>query len=675
MAATTRLRIVVLALIVGCVAFAIGFRLYQLQVIRCKRLQQRADDQHRSRLVVPANRGAIVDRHGRLLALSEQTRSLYAHPDRVENPETVAKQLAPLLDISRAEILRRLRSDSPFVYLQRFLDDETAERVIDLELPMGGAGAFDFQPEPRRVYPRGSLAVHIVGVATIDGNGVEGIEKVYDEDLKGDPTIYLFIRDAHSRGTREPISTPIKKPSDVVLSIDVVLQHIVERELDLAMRGTRAVAASAVLVDPVRGEVLALANRPAASANRFGRAGKRAKRNHAVVDRYEPGSTFKIVPMAAALELGKIRSDQGIFCENGVYRTGGRVIHDVSPKGTLTPKQIMTKSSNIGMVKITETMTPEELHSAIVRFGFGSRTGVELPGESAGQLRDPSEWSGFSQASIAFGQEIDVTVLQMAAAFAAIANDGVLAPPRVVLGTRDPEGRLHRSPTTPPRRVIRSETAQALGSMMENVVRNGTGRRAAIAGYRVAGKSGTAQKPDLNGGGYSKTDLVASFGGFAPADEPRLVLLVVIDSPRGEEHGGGQVAAPVFGRIMAEALRYLRVPSEDSSAPRATVGRQALLTAAPGPGWPSRDAPRPVGAREPGVVPDVRGFILRDAAAMLAAHGYGARVQGVGVVRTQQPAPGSKLQRGASCTLRLRKPATTERTDANRPPRTRRASS
>jgi len=314
MAATTRFRVVALAVMIGCVAFSVGWRLYEFQVLRCEALRKRADDQHQDRLVVPATRGAIVDRHGRLLALSQETRSLYAHPRRVENPERAAKLLAPVLGKRRGDLRRELSSDKPFVYLQRFLDPEVADRVAELDLEAEGEGAFGFDSEPRRVYPLDELAVHVVGFATIDGTGVEGIEQEFDEALKGDPRIYLLLRDGRADGTRQLISDPRKKPSDVVLSIDVVLQHIVERELDRAVREHRPLGASAVLLDPVSGEILALANRPTVNANRFGNAKPAARRNRAVTDRYEPGSTFKAVTMASAFELGKVRTDQRTRC-------------------------------------------------------------------------------------------------------------------------------------------------------------------------------------------------------------------------------------------------------------------------------------------------------------------------------------------------------------------------
>ncbi|HXV77767.1 MAG TPA: penicillin-binding protein 2 [Candidatus Polarisedimenticolaceae bacterium] len=569
MPTTTRNRLILVSSMVVLVALAIVGRLYQLQVIRCEGLSRRAAEQHSSKLVVPAMRGTIVDRNGKPLALSTETRSLYAHPQRVGDPERAAELLGPLLDRPRAAILRDLRSDKSFVFLARFLEPDVADRIAALGLPMNGAEPFGFEHEPRRVYPRKELAVHVVGFATIDGDGVEGIERSFDADLKGDPRIYLLMHDAHRRGPRELIGEPRKKPSDVVLTIDVVLQHVVERELARAMRETRARAGSVILLDAPSGEVLALANRPTTDANEFGQATHAARRNRALVDQYEPGSTFKVVPLAAAIELNRVGARDRIYCEQGVYRRRGRTIRDLSRNGTLTPAEILSKSSNIGMAKIAKKMTPEEMSRVINRFGFGAKTGVELPGEEQGLFEDPSRWSGYSQESISFGQEIGVTAMQMAAAISVFANDGVMVPPRIVLGKRGPDGRLRPMPPTATRRVVSERTASTVARMLEGVVDHGTGRRAAVAGYRVAGKSGTAQR--AVDGVYSTSAVTASFGGFAPADDPRLVLLVVLDTPRIEDNGGGQAAAPVFARIMAESLSYLRVPGDDPE-------RQATLS-------------------------------------------------------------------------------------------------
>jgi cell division protein FtsI/penicillin-binding protein 2 len=546
--------------VVVLMASAIGARLYQLQVRHCQRFRARAEDQHQREFAVQATRGAILDREGRELAVSLNTESLFAHPWKIENPQRAAEVLAPVLGVSRRELLRRLRSDKPFVYLRRFLDPEMAQAVRRLELPLGSGQPFGFETEPKRYYPRGKLAVHVIGYATIDGDGVEGVEKQFDSVLQGDPTVYLALQDARNGQLRQLVRPPERESLDVVLSIDMVLQHIVERELDRAMRETGAREASALLLDPSNGQVLALANRPAADLDRYPKASDAQRLNRAVVYMYEPGSTFKIVPMAAALELGRLRPNDLFYCEKGRYRSGRRTIRDVASYETLTARQIMAKSSNIGMVKITRKLERQELWETIDRFGFGQKTGIELPGECSGRLQPVSTWSGLSQDSIAFGQEIGVTALQMAASIATVANDGVHVPPRVVLGTRDSDGGVRRFEPPPSQKVIDVQVARELQRMLEGVVESGTGTRAAVQGYRIAGKSGTAQV--ALAGGYSESDYVASFGGFGPVAEPRLAGLVVLHSPAGDRYHGGEIAGPIFGRIMSDALRYLRIPAD-----------------------------------------------------------------------------------------------------------------
>jgi cell division protein FtsI (penicillin-binding protein 3) len=344
------------------------------------------------------------------------------------------------------------------------------------------------------------------------------------------------------------------------------------------------------------------------------------------------------------LERGRVGRRQLFDCENGRWTVGGRTIHDTSRNRYLTPAQILARSSNIGMAKLVRTLQPAELHETVLRFGFGAATGIELPGESRGMVRDVASWSGTSRDSIAFGQEVGVTALQLAAAIGAVANDGVLVPPRVVLGTMDPDGRVERARRPEPRRVISSAVAEELRGMLERVITSGTGTRAGDSGYRLAGKTGTAQIA-VPGSGYSDTEYMASFGGFGPTNAPRLACLVVLDRPRGDRYHGGQVAAPAFSRIMSDALRYLHVPAAASTPP------PVLLAADSTPATRRRAAER---TAPRGTVPDVRGLSLRDAVATLARHGYRAQVEGEGVVATQRPAPGASLDANAPCRLRLR---------------------
>ncbi|MCP3981634.1 MAG: transpeptidase family protein [bacterium] len=644
MTKVNRSRLIQVSAAVCLMCLGIGARLYHLQVLSHDRLRQAAEMQQEQVVTVQARRGAIVDRNGISLASTLETFSLYAHPQRIEDPEHAATVLARALDISRADLLKRLRSEQPFVWVKRFLEPSTAAELQKLEIPIDSDEAFNFQPEPRRFYPYGKLGVHIVGFANIDGDGVEGIEQTFDGVLRGEPTRYKFQLDGRRRTQSISIDSPDDQPHDVVLSIDMVLQHLVEHELDDAMRRTGAGAATAILLDARTGEVLALANRPAADLARYSQASDAEKINRAAVHFYEPGSTFKVVSMAAILEHGAPRLNQRVFCENGLLLTEKRKIRDTKPHGWLTPYEIVARSSNIGMVKLAKNLTQRELWETVHSFGFGEQTGIELPGESAGSFLDVSRWSGFSHDSISFGQEIGVTAIQMASALGIVANDGVLVPPRVVLGTRDESGELRPKSPEKTRRVISTGTARHVRAMMERVVEKGTGMEAAIDGYRIGGKTGTAQKKAAGRTGYSTKHHIASFGGFGPGRDPRLVGLVLVDSPSGEIDDGGRIAAPVFRRIFTAALRHLRIPSDDEP------GFDYRVAAAPQPRRPPSAAPS---AQPGGFAPDVRGMSLRRASSTLAASGCRVQARGTGYVARQEPAAGAQLAPGSKCMLRL----------------------
>jgi len=647
---TLRSRVTILLLAVGLVAAAIGARLYQLQVLRADDLRDRAIGQHRTRIEIGGKRGDIVDRRGRELAVSVETFSLYAHPHRLDSDTLrarAAEQLAPIVGMSKRSLAKRLRSDRPFVWIHRRLDPAIVERIEQLEMIREHRDAFGFEREPKRFYPRGRLAAHVIGFANIDQHGVEGVEHWFDDVLQGDPSTYLAARDGRGRMVRRLIQAPSSSGRDLVLTIDSVIQHIVERELDRAIRETGARSASAVVLEPDTGHVIALANRPTADLGSYGKSTAEERRNRAVVDFYEPGSTFKIVTAAAALEYGTVRPDQRFDCENGSTLVAGQRIRDHKPFGRLTLREILEKSSNVGIAKVCGTLRREEFRLTIGRFGFGSQLGIELPGEQAGLVRPVADWSARSSSTIAFGQEVGVTVLQMAAAFAALANDGVLVPPRIALGTRDAQGRVERFPAAEPRRVVEAHTARALTDMLAGVVEHGTGSKGSVDGYGLAGKTGTAQKA-IPGAGYSDTDFVASFGGYGPVRSPRLAMMVTLDSPRGTLHQGGQVAAPVFARIMTDALTYLRV-EPDHPAPRVRARAHESFEIV------SSDAnpPPPRLRTAAGQVPDVRGLSLRDAVSTLAGRGCRARVRGHGVVVSQSPPPGQALPSDRTCLLQL----------------------
>ena len=653
-----RHRVAWLVLMIGLLATGVVFRLYLLQVTRGDALRAQARRQHQQRIQVLGRRGGIVDRDGRELAVSLETWSLFAHPARVPDKAKAARLLAPLLELPADRLLARLQSGEPFVWLKRRLDPAVADAIRGLDLPVGKGRALDFEMEGKRFYPRGSLAAHVIGFADIDQKGIEGTERALDDLLQCSRATYLATLDAKGGMVLQRVGPEERSPEDVVLTLDLVLQHVVERELDRAMKETGAKAASAILLDPRNGQVLALANRPTADLNDYGAALPAARKNRAVTDLYEPGSTFKIVGAAAALDQGKVSPDQVFDCENGVLTlAGGHTVHDHERYRLLTLRGVLEHSSNVGMIKVVRPLPKDVLHDYVKRFGFGGKTGIELPGETAGLLSAPSRWSATTQPSLAMGYEIGVTALQMAAAAAALANGGTWYPPRVVLGTRSEDGTFHAAPVTEPRRVVSERTARTMASLMEGVIEEGTGKQAWVAGYRIAGKTGTARKSGT-WRGYS-TDKVPSFVGFAPARHPRLAGLVVLDSPVGAQYYGGQVAAPVFARILGEALAHLRVPPDEDplldDKPREETD---VLRAAQRRNTPERTAaePEPPFTRvwtAAGQMPDVRGLPLRAAISVLGDRGCRTSVRGSGFVTEQTPAPATPLSSPAACAIAL----------------------
>lgn len=640
-----RTRLTILIVVVSLVSTVIVARLYQLQVSRHERFRIRAADQHISEVVIPATRGSILDRHGRVLAMSQEAFLLYAHPTRVDNPKEKARKLAKILDKPYRELHRALSAKSNYVVLQDFVDSETRKRIIESGVAKDADSAIWFGPQSKRFYPHDRLAAHVIGYAGREGHGVEGIEKSLNQTLQGDPTIVNELRLGNRQMIRQSVIEPERASQDVVLTIDLDLQHLIEMEIDRAMRETGSKSASVILLDPHRGEVLAMANRPTANLTHYNKSSFDQRRNRAVTDNYEPGSTFKFVTMAAVYERELINDDELIFCENGLYIENGRRIHDLSKRSYLTPQGVLENSSNIGIAKIAHRLTDRQMYSAIRAFGFSRRTGIELPGELFGSLAPVESWSGYTHSSLSFGQEISVTALQMAAGFGVLAADGNYAPPRVVLATRQSDGGWSRTARPRTERVISSDTAAILRRMLEGVVTSGTGRRARIDEYRLAGKSGTAQITHKNG--YSETDYVASFGGFGPVEDPQLVGLVVLNTPTGDSHQGGRVAAPVFGRIMRLALNHLRVPGTQTVRSPSNVTRS---------GWdPTLVSDRSsIGIdANSDTLPDLRGYSLRDAVSRLSNLGVRSRVVGSGIVVGQQPAGGAKLQPDTTCVLRL----------------------
>ncbi len=652
-----RNRVFVVAALFACAALAVAARLGDLQILKADTLRSQARRQHQQVIEIGGRRGSIVDRRGREFAVSITTQSLYAHPPRLrKDADRAARLLAPHLGRPESELRALLVSDASFVWLKRRLDPQTSRDIasLDPKLIFKG-GPIDFQEEPKRFYPQGSLGVHVVGFADVDQRGREGIESTFDDALQGDSTKYLAARDARDNTILQLLRPPAKRSHDVVLTIDLVLQHIVERELDRAMAETGAKAASAVLLDPGTGQILALANRPTFDPRASGKSQADARRNRAVTDSFEPGSTFKIVSASAALEQGTVTPEQRFNCAS--YTAAGKTYTDVHKYGVLSVREILEHSSNVGMVQVGRTLSRETLREAIVGFGFGRKTGVELVGERHGNITSLAKMSGTSPGAMSIGYEVGVTALQLAQAYGVLANEGVLVPARIVLGTRD-EGQFVSEQPPERRRVVSTRTAVSMTNMLEGVVLRGTGGSAKVSGYHIAGKTGTAKKVLPGGGGYTANEYFASFGGFGPLRGPALVGFVVLDTPRGGFYYGGVVAAPVFSRIMADAFAYLRVVPDDDpwEARRDEIKAQAEKNAAKKK--PKREADSDAAAptllvTTTGQVPDLRGKTAREAVASLVARGYRTRIEGTGVVVRQAPLAGTVLASGQACTLHL----------------------
>ncbi len=538
-------------------------RLIQLQTLQAPRLQSIAQQQQLATIPLAPRRGRIFDRLGRPLVVNLDAPSVYAVPQRIVDPQGLARRLAPLLRVPPEEIQRRLGTGRYFAWLARKVSPDVAARIkaMGLEPQVG------FVTETRRVYPNGSLAAHVVGFVGIDNQGLGGVELTYDPVLRGHGGKAVADRDGIGRvlvETQRTLDAPADG-SDLVLTIDQVLQHIVERELDRAMAQTHARAGSVSVLDPSSGEVLALAVRPTYDPNAGGLASPEVWLNRTLSHSYEPGSTFKIFLTAAALDSGSVRPDEQFFCAGSLAVPGNHVIRDANHEqhGWQTMGDIVRNSCNVGAAQVAMRLGKDRFYQYIRNFGFGDVAGIDLPGEAKGIVAPPSEWRGPGLQTIAFGQGISITPLQLLTAATSLANDGVMVRPHVVRAIRDPQGRVvdvvGRSPI---RQVLQPETARAVVQMMMGVVDDGTGSLAKLGGYTVAGKTGTAQKPAPRGG-YDPGRFVASFLGLVPAVNPKLLILVVLDEPRGA-YFGGTVAAPVFREVASQVLWYLRVPPDAS---------------------------------------------------------------------------------------------------------------
>ncbi len=655
-----RSRTLILAALVACALLGLIGRLTYLQVVKHDEYARLAGRQHAKTIPLKPKRGPILDRAGQVLAVSARSESVYALTSRVDDADRLARRLSPILSEPGPEIARRLDASRPFVWVKRRQPPEIVHAIRDLKEP-----ALGFVDESLRLYPNRELAAQVIGFEGLDGKGLAGIEQAWDGYLAGSEGRALVERDALGRDVTG--ASKILKPSTpgqgVMLTIDATLQYLAEKEIDAAWRRTRSRAAMAIAMDPRTGEILALAIRPTFNPNSFGAATDDDRRDRAVSDPFEPGSTFKVIMAAAALEEGVVRPTDRVFAENGAITVANATIHDWKKYGWLTFTEVLQNSSNVGSIKVGLALGRERYYKYITGFGFGSPTGVGLPGESRGQLRPPAQWSGLSLATMSIGQEISVTALQMVAAVGAVANGGRLMQSQIVRAALDAQGREVRSfEPRVLRQVISPETARTLTEMMTTVVRDGTGHAAAIPGYDVAGKTGTAQKLDPATRRYSHAPGVLSFVGFVPAEDPRLVMLVMLDEPKNEKWGS-ETAAPLFAAIGREALRYLNVPPRDTTPVPIVRGESApsAVSAVPSAAGPAALEIQPASLGGPAegtaVMPPVQGLSLRQALVVLAPFDVQFEIVGRGIVVAQSPAAGAALAPGAICRLMLASPA------------------
>ncbi|HKY09243.1 MAG TPA: penicillin-binding transpeptidase domain-containing protein [Candidatus Binatia bacterium] len=629
------LRLAVAKMLFLALFLLIAGRAVHLQVLQGDRLMKLGQRQHLKEWIVLPKRGAMFDRSGEPLALSMESQSVYARPHRIQDPDQLAQALARILNMRGAEVKQKITADKPFVWVRRQVSSAEAEKIQALNAE--GIGMFY---EPNRHYPQGQLAGQLIGFVGRDSEGLEGLELKYNEFIRGETGSSVAERDALGRrvlvGGVEGLHIP--PGSDIHLTLDTAIQHMAEKELEATISKYRAKAGVAIVVEPFTGEVLAMANYPSFDPNNYSKQSAEQRRNRAVTDSFEPGSTFKTIVAAAALEEGVVGKDDLFYCEMGKYPYAGRIIHDTHPHGWLPFSKILQVSSNIGFTKVAEKLKKERFFKYIEKFGFGQPTGIDVPGEVSGLLREPEKWSGVDLATHAFGQGISTTPLQLVMAYAAVANGGFLMRPYVMRRAVGSKGEvLSENQPHVVRRVISEKTATLLASMLRNVTNEGgTGMMANVDGFEVAGKTGTAQKADPVNGGYAAKKRVASFVGFVPANKPRLVALVLIDEPEVNVYGG-VVAAPVFRNIAQGALRHL------------AVAPQKMTPIPVGPAQP--EPPVRQAARRPQSkildagaegAPDFMGLSLREVLEKAQALNLKVRLHGNGYVIKQSPAAGDR---------------------------------
>ena len=633
-------------------AGVVAFRLVQVQIVHQDSYVARAKQQQERTVLLPPRRGSILDRSGRELAVSVEASSVFAVPDRVKDVAGEARVLAAALGMPVSEIEQKLSSEKGFVWIARKIADPAAAALKARKLP--GIGLL---PELRRYYPNDAVGGNAIGYVGLDGKGLAGVEYQYDRAIRGVEGEMRVSRDARQEQyALTPVPGREGKPgASLALTIDRDLQYVAEKELATGLADTGAKDASAVAIDVETGEVLAMATAPSFDPNRYADFPPTAWRNRPITDSFEPGSVFKVISGAAVIEAGVASPSDPVDCGQGSIQIGKYFIHDAEHErfGIIPLSDVIAKSSNVGMVRVGMRLGPQRLFDSARALGIGIPTGIDLPGENTGLLLDISRWSMLSNAEISFGQEVSVTPLQIAVALEAIANGGTRVEPRIVRKAVGADGREWYPPVAGRHRALSPATAAAMTEILKRVVTEGTGKRAAVSGYAVAGKTGTAQK--AIGHGYARDKYVATFAGFAPADRPRIVLAVTVDEPRGQ-YFASEVAAPIFSRILARAMAILEVPPDGSDVP-APKEAPPIVVAQRSPIFASGVVPASLsrtGADAPlSTMPDLTGMPARRAVAELSRRGVSAELSGSGFVVSQSVPSGAAVLPGLTCRVRL----------------------
>lgn len=659
-------RVVLVILAITFWSFLILIRLVQLQLFDHRSFLQLASQQQQVRRLIKAPRGVIYDSHMAELASSVTVSAVVAEPRRIQDIQKAAQELAAILDLNPRVLLSRMTAPTRqnYVVVKHRIDPQAEKRIEALKID----GIY-FVDESMRVYPNRELACQVLGFVNNNGDGGAGLELQYDKDLKGREGVYSFDVDARRRSFRVNVDKPPAQGHSLVLSIDKSIQYIADRELKTAVEKAKAKAGAVIVMESETGRILALSNYPQFNCNTYNRYGPDEWRNRAISDIFEPGSTFKVVVATAALEAGLTRTDEMIDCQMGSITIGNHVFHDHKGYGLLSFSQILEYSSNVGAAKLGLRLGNQGLYEALRNFGFGSKSGIDLPGEIIGLVRDWHAWSGLSIGAISFGQEVGVTSIQILTAINAIANSGYRVRPSIVDRIIDEDGELVFVRTPERTRLTSPRTAEAVSNAFEGVVLRGTGKRAALEGYRAAGKTGTAQK--IVNGRYSDSKYVSSFIGFAPLPQPKITVLVQIDEPTGS-HYGGDVSAPFFQKIAQETLMQLHIPPDQSLprpkilplttnadtedyVPNATPVQPLQSMAEAQTGGESREIITVQVGGELVMLPDFSGMAKRKVLDMCTDLGIRLQAKGSGVAVYQWPLPGTQIRPGAVCSVTFAK--------------------